>query len=159
MLPEYLFGGPWAPIWAPRARVWRPLGLHLESHGTPVAPFRDEMAPQKRPKRYSGDRCCLNIFLVILGALSGGPRAPRAPCLKALGSPSGVPWDPRRPIWRRNGVQKTSKKIFRRQVLPEYLFGDPWAPVWRPPGPPGPRLKTKWWQKLVQKTIHGAGGA
>ena len=29
-----------------------------------------------------------------------------------------------------------SKKIFRRQVLPEYLFGGPWAPNWRPMGPP-----------------------
>ena len=61
----------------------------------------------------------------------------------------------RRPIWRRNDVQKASKNIFRRQVLPEYLFGDPWVPVWRPPGPLGPRLRTKWWQKLVQKIFTG----
>ena len=45
----------------------------------PKAPMETKWRPKARPRRYSCDRCCLNIFLGVLGSQLDAHATPKGP--------------------------------------------------------------------------------
>ena len=55
--------------------------------------------------------------------------------------------------------KSTSDHILTREVLREFVFGGPWAPIWSPMGSPRRYWERNWHQKSFQKDIQATGAA